>query len=83
MEYEHEMSNSTTMASILRKFPRSVGKKWHGHSCLKTGEEKAKPFPILIEWLISRKEIWEGMATTDQVRSRKALSNYNERGGRS
>ena len=78
MGYEHEMSNSTAMASILRKFPRSVGERWHEHLSAKTPEEKSKPFPILIEWLISRKEIWEGMATTDQGRSRSANSNYNQ-----
>ena len=76
MGYEHEMSNSTAMASILRKFPRSVGERWHEHLSSKTPAEKAKPFPILIEWLISRKEVWEGMATTDQGRSRNVNSHY-------
>ena len=76
MGYEHEMSNSTAMTSILGRFPRLVGERWHEHLSTKTDVEKAKPFPVLIEWLISRKEIWEGMATTDQGRTRTANPHF-------
>ena len=61
MELEHEMSNSTTMAVILRKYPRSVMEKWAEHLSTQSVSDKAKPFPLLVKWLISKKEIWERM----------------------
>ena len=45
MELEHEMSNSTTMAVILRKYPRSVMEKWAEYLSTQCVSDKAKPFP--------------------------------------
>ena len=66
---EHEMSNTSAMFSILQKFPTSVGEKWQESLASKTGEEKAKPFPVFIEWMKTKKEIWEKMAICDADKS--------------
>ena len=63
--YQKEMSNSTAMASILRKFPRVVGERWHDHLTVLEDEKKLNPFPALIEWLKSRRPTWEGMAAVN------------------
>ena len=63
--YQIEMSNSTAMASILRKFPRNVGEQWHDHLIQRSPNEKLNPFPVLIEWLKSRRQTWESMAAVD------------------
>ena len=67
--YQKEMSNSSAMSSILRKFPRTVGEKWHDHLSQQTPDKKLNPFPVLIEWLKSRRETWEGMAAVNIGRS--------------
>ena len=59
---EHEMSNTSAMSSILQKLPMSVGEKWQEHLALKSSAEKLKPFPVFIEWMKLKKEIWEKMA---------------------
>ena len=69
MNLEHEISNSSAMSLILRKFPRSVGERWYDHLSVQSSELKLKPFPILIEWLKSRKEPWQSMAAVDVSRS--------------
>ena len=81
--YEHEMSNSTAMTNVLRKFPRTIGERWHEHLSTQSRDLKAKPFPILIQWLQSRKEIWEGMAGVDVGRSKGANVNYLQHDGES
>ena len=72
-------THSRAMADILRKFPRSVGERWHDHLSIQSHDVKAKAFPVLIAWLISRKETWEGMATVDVGRSRRVKTHYSER----
>ena len=62
---EHELSNTTAMSAILKKFPRAVSEKWHESLTSKTNDEKAKPFPVFIEWMKSQKETWERIAATD------------------
>ena len=62
IDLEHEMSNTSAMYSILQKFPTSVGENWQEYLASSTVEDKAKPFPVFIEWLKTKKEIWEKMA---------------------
>ena len=71
MELKHEMSNSTTMAVILRKFPRSVMEKWAEFLAAQSNRDKAKPFPLLVKWLISMKEIWERMIFVNNSKGSK------------
>ena len=76
MGYEHEMSNTSAMTSIMRKFPTNIAERWHDHLSTQEGSDKVKPFPILINWLTSRKETWENMSavspTTAGARSHYA-----------
>ena len=65
MNAQHEMSNTSTMSAIVSKFPKSVCEKWHEHILQKSDNEQAQPFPIFIEWLVVKKEIWECMVSTD------------------
>ena len=65
MGIEHEMSNTTTMSQILRKFPRTVSEKWIEHLSLQENSVKTKPFPEFIVWLIKMRYIWEQMLTVD------------------
>ena len=77
LKMEHEMSNTSIMSAIVKKFPRSVREKWH--ECLlknSSEEERAKPFPIFIEWLISEKAIWECMVSTDAINPSSRSSFY-------
>ena len=69
MEYQKEMSNSAAMACILRKFPRVVGEQWYDFLVQQNEEKKLNVFPVLIEWLKSRRSTWEGMASVDAQRS--------------
>ena len=81
MGYEHEMSNSSTMSSIICKFPRNIAERWHDFLASQKDEEKVKPFPLLIKWLTSRKEPWENMAAINAEKL-KARSNYVQDGSR-
>ena len=63
--FEHEISNIQSMTSILKRFPRGVAEKWNDVLTLKTPDEKAKPFPVFVEWLMSRRETWERMSAAD------------------
>ena len=76
MGYEHEMSNTSAMTSIMRKFPRNIAERWHDHLSSQEGTDKVKPFPILIKWLTSRKETWEQMFAMSPTPSTTARSNY-------
>ena len=53
---EHEMSNTSVMSVIVKKFPRLVSEKWHEHLLTKTSSERVKSFPIFISWLSTQKE---------------------------
>ena len=63
---EHEMSNTSAMSWILRKLPMSVGEKWQEHLAVRSPAEKMKPFPVFIEWMMLKKEIWGKMALCDE-----------------
>ena len=67
-EYQKEMSNSVAMDSILRKFPRVVGEQWFDYLAQQDNTRKLNQFPVLIEWLKSRRSTWEGMASVDVQR---------------
>ena len=62
----HEMSNSSTLSVVLRKFPRSVSEKWQEHLCSQDFSVKARPFLELVVWLASQRDIWEGMLANEQ-----------------
>ena len=64
----HELSNSSSMALMLGKFPSSVGEKWAEYIVAQDDSVKAKPFPTLIEWLVSQKEIWERVAAVEATK---------------
>ena len=77
---EHEVSNTSAMSAILKKFPRTVAEKWNENLSIKSVVEKAKPFPLFIKWLESQKEIWERMAASD-VGKKCGASNASRFGG--
>ena len=66
LEIEHEMSNTSTISQILRKFPRSVSEKWVEHLSIQSTSVKVRPFPEFITWLTSMRFIWEQMVNIDQ-----------------
>ena len=59
---EHEMSNTSTMSVILRKFPRAVAEKWVEHLSGQGSSVQERPFPEFMVWVISMRFIWEQMA---------------------
>ena len=61
LKLEHEMSNTATMSLILRKFPRSHAEKWSESLASQEVDVKGKPFPYLVKWLSTQKEIWDGL----------------------
>ena len=72
-EYQKEMSNSQAMASILRKFPRLVGEQWYDYLGHQDSAKKSNVFPVLIDWLKSRRSTWEGMASVDVRKTTNAF----------
>jgi hypothetical protein len=73
---EHEMSNSSTMMTIVKKFPRLVGEDWNRHLCLQTSDVKLKPFGEFIMWLKSQREMWERMSSMDVGQKGGRSSSY-------
>ena len=73
---EHEMSNTSTMTMIIRKFPRGVAEKWTEYLSALEDAVKAKPFEAFIGWLGSQREIWERMSTTVEVTQKR--TDYNK-----
>ena len=69
IKLEHEMSNTSSMAMVVKKLPRLVGEKWYEYLLQKSSTEKAVPFPIFIDWLSSQREIWECMVTSSASES--------------
>ena len=69
---EHEMSNTTTMSSILQKLPRSAEEKWNEYLSQQTPSVKARPFPELVVWMASQREMWERMSMTQTVKKGSA-----------
>ena len=76
MSLEHEMSNTTTMSSVLVKFPRSVAEKWAEHLITLEKGSKARPFPSLINWLITQKQIWENVDALSASKGGKPSSSF-------
>ena len=67
LKLEHEMSNTSAMSMILRKFPRLVGEKWSEHLIGQADDVKLKPFDQFITWLTTQRNIWEQMAATESL----------------
>ena len=65
---EHEMSNTSQMSAILQKFPRSVEEKWNEYLSQQSSSVKVRPFPELVVWMASQREIWERMSVTQTVK---------------
>ena len=61
MKLEHELSNSSAMSAILKKFPCSVAEKWNESLSQKSDDEISKPFPVFIAWLKDQVDVWERM----------------------
>ena len=76
MSLEHEMSNTTTMSSVLVKFPRSVAEKWSEHLITMDKGAKARPFPALIDWLITQKQIWENVDALNIPKSGRLTTSF-------
>ena len=76
LSIEHEMSNTSTMSQILRKFPRSVSEKWVEHLSTLSTSVRTRPFPEFILWLISMRFTWEGMASLGSKAEPKSSSFY-------
>ena len=74
MDLDHEMSNTSSMSMILRKFPNPVSEKWAEHIVTQGKETKSKPFPEFISWLISQKQIWERVAAVEATRGDVVVS---------
>ena len=49
MNIQHEMSNTSVMSVIVKKFPRVIEKRWHDYLLDKTSDEKDKTFPVFIK----------------------------------
>jgi hypothetical protein len=75
---EKDMSGTLSMIAFLRKFPRSVGEKWHEHLSEQTTHLQENPFPVFIDWLKSQREIWERMAAVDTGRLGSADGHRDE-----
>ena len=65
MNLQHEMSNTSVMSIIVKKFPRVIEERLHDYLLHRTPEEKAKPFPVLIQWLTRQKEKWVCMVASN------------------
>ena len=67
MDLEHEMSNHSIMSIIVKKFPCSIEERWHDHLLDRSPSEKAKPFPVFIQWICRQKQKWSSMISTDDT----------------
>ena len=76
MSLEHEISNTTTMSSILQKFPLSIGEKWAEHLITLDNNIQCSPFPSFIKWLITQKQIWERVQAVSGSKGGKSSSTY-------
>jgi hypothetical protein len=65
LNLEHEMSNHSIMSVIMKKFPCTIEERWHDHLLDKSAAEKAKPFPVFVEWLSRQKQKWSCMITPE------------------
>ena len=78
MKIESEMSNTSTMSEILRKFPRPVCEKWNEFLSGQDENIKLKPFETFVEWLVKQREMWERMATVLPPSARSSRSHYSD-----
>ena len=76
LNHEHELSNTMSMSSILRKFPRTISEKWIEFLSGLSSSEATRPFPNFIAWLSSQRTIWEGMVVVDQKFNSKSSSSF-------
>ena len=75
--HEHEMSNSTVMTSIMKKFPRVTVERWNEFLTVQEDEVRLKPFATFIEWVKSQRLIWEQMiATSSDLEKKTSKSNF-------
>ena len=81
MDLDHEMSNTSSMTMIVRKFPNAVAEKWAEHIVAQDNAAKAKPFPVFIKWLLSQREIWERMAAVEATKGEGEAQTYFAGGG--
>ena len=65
LDLEHEMSNHSIMSVIVKKFPCSIEERWHDHLLDRSPSDKAKPFPVFIQWLSRQKQKWSSMISTE------------------
>ena len=75
---EHEMSNSTVMTSILKKFPRTVVERWNEFLLKSEEEDRMQPFATLIDWIQDQRWIWEQMVVTLEVDKKSMKANFGE-----
>ena len=71
LSMEHEMSNTSIMSVIVKKFPRAVCEKWHAHLLTKSEDERCKPFPLFIQWLIKRRKQYGSVWCLQMLNLRK------------
>ena len=74
---EHEISNTSSMSAILKKFPRLVGEKWSEFLCSLDHADKIKPIIAFIKWLEMQREIWETMVANDFNPKKKDFSLFS------
>ena len=73
----HEMSNSSTMSTVLCKLPISIAVKWAEHIETLEDSIKSQPFPSFIAWLLSQKAVWERVVAVEVRRSgASAVTHY-------
>ena len=78
LKLEHEMSNTSAMSMILRKFPRIVGEKWSEHLIQQGETVRLKPFDEFIKWLTNQRAIWEQMVATESLLDDGDLNPYSQ-----
>ena len=78
---EHELSNTSTMNNILKKFPRLVSEEWCKHLSKQSESVQLRPFPEFMVWLISQKDTWERMSAIDSVAKKGGAGAYFVQGG--
>ena len=70
LDLQHEMSNTSTMFSIVRKFPTMVAERWNEYLCGLDVSIKRKPFEAFINWLKIQRETWERMSASEMGRKK-------------
>ncbi len=81
MNLQHEMSNTSVMSVIVKKFPRVIEERWHDHLLDRSSDEKSKPFPVFITWLARQKEKWACMVSSEVGRRGDSSHYVNEQSG--